>query len=474
MTSALLKLSPLALALAAVFAAAPAQAQSNKELMDELKAMKARIAELEKKLAEKDAAAAAKPAEKQWGMTPEQVQDFNRIAVKTEALEDAVEAQGLKNLKIGGYFDPSYIYNKNQHRAGFQFLNRVSDDGYNYDNGYFGVASLDFQKELEGGTKWRLTLMPNRGAGSIADPTGNSIVHEASVSIPMGDLQTRFIFGQIPDWSGYEYVQGPLTKLVTRGLLLDFTEPTAYTGAGMEIIRGKWDLKAVLANYNKTQPGAKHKAPVLAYRVDYSKGEFNGFGFAGVHGKVANFSQSAIDATTGEVIAQDDSRLDLFEIDGYFIRGDWTVQGQVGVGRQRDASIVPAADGSLRDARWWGLSGLAAYKFEPRLEGVVRADYVNNKKNGGGLLQYSVADARNGIGPDANLACAPGALVEGCDEGANRYALAVGFNYLMTRNTTLKAEYRLDRATLPVFVDANDGSYKKSNQLLGASVVVSF
>jgi len=472
MKFALLKLSTLALALAAAFAAVPAQAQSNKELLDELKAMKARIAELEKKLAEKDAA--PKPTEKQWGMTPEQVQDFNRIAVKTEALEDAVEAQGLKNLKIGGYFDPSYIYNKNQHRAGFQFLNRVSDDGYNYDNGYFGVASLDFQKELEGGTKWRLTLMPNRGAGSIADPEGNSIVHEASVSIPMGDLQTRFIFGQIPDWSGYEYVQGPLTKLVTRGLLLDFTEPTAYTGAGMEIIRGKWDLKAVLANYNKTQPGAKHKAPVLAYRVDYSKGEFNGFGFAGVHGKVANFSQSAIDATTGEVIAQDDSRLDLFEIDGYFIRGDWTVQGQVGVGRQRDASIVPAADGSLRDARWWGLSGLAAYKFEPRFEGVVRADYINNKKNGGGLLQYSVADGRNGIGPDANLACAPGALVDGCDEGANRYALAVGFNYLMTRNTTLKAEYRLDRATLPVFVDANDGSYKKSNQLLGASVVVSF
>ncbi|SHN29166.1 DUF3138 family protein [Rhizobacter sp. OV335] len=470
------KLSTLALAIAAAFAA-PAQAQSNKELMDELKAMKQRIADLEKKLAEKSAAD-AKPTEKtqerQWGMTPEQAQDFNRISVKTEALEDAMEAQGLKGLKIGGYFDPTWIYNKNQHSAGFQFLNRVSDDGYNYDNGYFGVANLDFQKELDGGTKLRLTLMPNRGAGAIADPDGNSIVHEASASIPIGDLQTRFIFGQIPDWSGYEYVQGPLTKLVTRGLLLDFTEPTVYTGAGLEFIRGKWDIKAVLANYNKTKNGANHKAPVLAYRVDYSKGEFNGFGFAGVHGKAGNFSESAIDPNTLEVIPQDDTRLDLFEIDGYFIRGDWTVQGQIGVGRQRDASIVPAADGSLRDAKWWGLSALAAYKFEPRFEGVVRADYINNKKNGGGLLQYSVADDRNGIGPDPALGCAPGALVDGCDEGANRYALAVGFNYLMTRNTTLKAEYRLDRATLPVFIDANDGSYKKSNHLLGASVVVSF
>src|SRR3982750_2812047 len=126
------KLSTLALAIAAAFAA-PAQAQSNKELMDELKAMKQRIADLEKKLAEKSGPD-AKPTEKQWGMTPEQVQDFNRIAVKTEALEDAMEAQGLKGLKIGGYFDPTWIYNKNQHSAGFQFLNRVSDDGYNYDN----------------------------------------------------------------------------------------------------------------------------------------------------------------------------------------------------------------------------------------------------------------------------------------------------------------------------------------------------
>src|ERR1700712_1536692 len=237
----------LVLALASVYPAS-VLAQSNEELLKELKALKDRAGELEKKLADKPAGAAAGDA--QWGMTPAQVQDFNRISVKTEGLEDAIEAQGLKNLKIGGFFDPTYIYNRDQRRGGFQFLNRVSDDGYNYDNGYFGTAAIDFQKELEGGTKWRLTLMPNRGAGSIADSSGNSIVHEASVSIPLGDLQTRLLAGQIPDWSGYEYIQPTTTKLVTRGLLLDFTEPTAYTGAGMEIIRGKYDVKAVVANLN--------------------------------------------------------------------------------------------------------------------------------------------------------------------------------------------------------------------------------
>jgi opacity protein-like surface antigen len=461
------KPATLALALAAAYPHA-AFAQSTADLLKEIKALKDRVTELEAK--QKTADAPKPPAEAQWGMTPAEKADFNRIAVKTEALEDNTEAMGFKGLKIGGYFDPAYVYNQRQHRSGFQFLNRVSDDGYNYDNGYFGTAAIDFQKEMEGGTKWRLTLMPNRGAGSIADAGGNSIVHEASVSIPLGDLQTRFLAGQIPDWSGYEYIQANQAKLTTRGLLLDFTEPTAYTGAGMEIISGKWDVKALLANYNATKQPADRKAPVLAYRVDYSKGEFSGFGFAGVHGKAANFSPFAVDANGNPT----DTRLDLFEADAYFIRGDLTLQGQIGFGRQKDASIVPAADGSLRDARWWGLSALAAYKFIPRWEGVVRADYVNNSKNGGGLLQYSVEDGRNGIGPDGTLGCTTTGWVDGCDKGANRYAITVGVNYLLTPNTTIKAEYRYDGASQPVFLDIRDGSFKKSNQLFATSVVVSF
>ncbi|HEV7913882.1 MAG TPA: DUF3138 family protein, partial [Albitalea sp.] len=373
------KLSILAVAIAAAFAPV-ARAQSNADVLKELRELRNRVAELEKKLADK--AAADKPADKQWGMTPEQVQEFNRIAVKTEALEDSRDAMGLKNLKISGYMDPAFIWNKNQDRAGFQFLNRVDDDGYNYDNSYFGAAAIDFLKETDSGTRWRLTLAPNRGAGSVFD--GTSIVHEASVSLPLSDLQTRLIAGQLPDWSGYEYLQPTLNKLITHNLLFDFTLPTAYTGAGFDITSGKWIYKAMLANMNasKKQPG--QKAPVLTYRVDYARGEFQGFGFAGVHGKAANFTENVsqttlVDVVDGngsvigtvpvtEVVPQPDSRVDLFEFDAYFIRGDWTVQGQFSVGRQRHAAITAdPTTGELRDATWWGLSGLAAYKFTPRL-----------------------------------------------------------------------------------------------------------
>ena len=466
------KLVSLSVAIAAAFPAViptTAFAQSNAEVLTELRALRERVADLEKKLSAAEAArpaGAAATAASPSGMTPQQVSDFNRIATKAEAIEDARDASGQRGLKFSGYADPAYIYNKNQRRAGFQFLNKVEADSYNYDNSYFGAVSLDLQKEMDGGTKWRLTLVPNRGTGAVFD--ANSIVHEASVSVPLGDLQTRFIAGQIPDWSGYEYLPATQNKLITHNLLFDFTLPAAYTGAGMEITRGKWVVKGLLANLNASKRQAGEKTPVLAYRVDYARGEYQGFGFAGVHGKAAN--SRAADGVGNLITLQPfslaDTAVNTFEVDGYFIRGDWTVQGQVSLGRQKSASVTAdPVSGELRDAKWWGLSALAAYKITPRLEGIVRADYISNKKNGGGLLTYSFADGRNGIGPD------PAGDPE---VGANRTALSFGLSYAFNLNTTMKAEYRLDRASQPVFVDVRDGSYKKSNHLFGTSVVVSF
>ncbi len=446
--------SAIALAAIAAFAvpAPHAFAQSNADLLKELKALKDRVDDLEKKLAEKNATT-AKPAEAQWGMTPEQLQEFNRISVKTEALEDGRDAAGFKGLKISGYADPTYIYNKDQRRAGFQFLNPVASDGYNYDNSYFGAAALDILKETDSGVKWHLTLIPNRGTGSVFGDA--SVVQEASVSVPLGDLQTRLLAGQLPDWSGYEYLPPTQNRLITHNLLFDFTLPTAYTGAGVELIRGKWDVKTMLGNVNASKNPSGRRSPVLVYRADYSKGEFQGFGFAGLEGRMPNFATGLQDTMTS-----------LIEVDGYFIRGDLTVQGQLSYGVQKDASITPdPVTGAFRDAKWWGLSALAAYKFQPRLEGIARMDYINNRSNGGGLFGYNVADDRNGIGPNPN---------GDPNVGANRFALSLGVGYALDSSTTLKAEYRLDWASQPVFINVDDGSYTKTNHLLGASVVVAF
>jgi hypothetical protein len=295
----------------------------------------------------------------------------------------------------------------------------------------------------------------------------------------MGSLQTRFIAGHLPDWSGYEFQQATLNKLITHNLLFDFTLPTSYTGAGLELTRGKWIAKGVLANMNAARNPDGVRAPVMAYRVDYSRGEFQGFGFAGVHGKAANLRAKDGDGNllqnpiTGIDYAER-TRVDLFEFDAYFIRGDWTVQGQVSLGQQKGASIIAdPVTADLRDARWTGLSALAAYKFNPRLEGVVRMDHIRNSKNGGGLLTYVANDDRNGIGIDPTIDCTVDPTLKACNTGANRTALSFGLSYLWDLSTTFRVEYRLDRANLPVF-GYEDGSYRKSNSLVGASVVVSF
>ena len=84
-----------ALALAAAF---PAAAQSNEELLKELRALRDRVQQLEQKLQ----AAPAAPAPGQWGMTPEQAREMNRLAVKAESMQDNFADQGYSPIIAAG------------------------------------------------------------------------------------------------------------------------------------------------------------------------------------------------------------------------------------------------------------------------------------------------------------------------------------------------------------------------------------
>ena len=455
------KLSMLAVAIAAIFPMAQsAHAQSNAELKQEIELLKKQLQVLMQKV---DAASAAPAA--QATIDP---QDFNRIKIKAESTEDNFEAAGLKGFKVSGVMDPTYIYSRNQDRSGFIFLNnfdaRDGETPYAFDNGNFGQAMLDIQKETEGGNKWRLTLAPHKAASSAYNL--GSIVHEASVSIPLIDPATRLIAGQFPDWSGYEYLPANQQPLITHNMLFDFTIPSFYSGAGMEFTRGQWIAKFLVGNMNQVARTSGDKDPSINYRVDYSKGEFSGFGFAGTHTFGAN-------------------PLNLFEVDGYFTRGDWTFQGQVGAGRW--AGMAADQLNAPTDAQWWGLSALAGYKLTPRLQAVARADYINNSKNGGGVFGYANSyasgiafDPRNGFGAaQQDIADYTAGTISELT-GANRYALSLGLNYLVNPTTTWKLELRYDAANKDVFQDLRgdpsgaNGVYRNNNVLLGTAVVVSF
>ncbi|MSQ65358.1 MAG: DUF3138 family protein [Limnohabitans sp.] len=456
-----LRLKPLVTALAAsagLLAPALGHALSNQELLKELQALKDRIQQLEDKLQQN----AARPAP---AVAPAvSVEDFNRVSMKVEAAEDAQETSGMKGLKISGMMDPTFVYNNRQNTSGFNFLNNFnvdasSGDGYTYYNSYFGMAMLDLQKETEGGQKWRLTLSPHKSASSGYNTS--TIVHEASVSVPLEGPANKLIAGQIPDWSGYEYIWSNLQPLISHNLLFDFTIPSYYTGAGMEMTRGKWIGKFLVGNINQTVLTSGDKTQGLSYRADYAINEFSGFGFAGTSAQANSNSRG----------------FNLFEIDGYYTRGDLTLQGQIGRGQLGGASLNSAGD----YMSWSGASGLVAYKVTPRLQLVTRADYINNSSNGGGVLGANASndpsngnlDSYNGFGTPAN------------GSGVNRYALSVGFNYLITPNHTansgtwntstwFKMELRADGANGLVFYDAVSDSYKRDSLTLLSSMVFAF
>jgi hypothetical protein len=419
----------------------------------------------------KKAALAVQPSTA--GMTAEQQAEFNRIAVKTEALEDSRDALGFKGLKISGYMDPTYIYNFNKQRGTFQFIVPGTGEVYGYDNSYFGTVSLDIVKETDNGTKFHLNLIPKRGTGDFND---SSIVNEASVWVPLGGLDTKFFAGQLPDWSGYEYQAPTMYKNVTHNLLFDFTLPYFYTGAGIELIRGKLDLKLMLANFNQSIRQIGESVPMFVFRGDYSAAEYWGWGFAGAAGYKNNFRPiygTTTNPITNEAYSTKDTLYLTGELDCYYTRADVTFNAHVVYGQQDKAAITAdPTTGNLRTSQWAGLSVLGAYKFTQRLEGSLRADFLYNQKNGGGLMDWTTTDAVNGIGPDQN----------GGDQekGANKYAVTAGLDYAFNSNVVFKFEARYDGATQNVFGNKDaltggpDPKYIKNNTLLGTAVVFSF
>ncbi len=444
-----LRLAAVAATALSVALAGPARAEDAPDAGDlarELEALRARVEELEKA---HEAAAQPPPA-----------------------------ASALDGVKIGGWLDPVYSYNADLRQGQFQFLTPIAAVGYGYASSYTGTVSLDFRKETENGTRVRLTLMPARSSSDVVEALGG-IVHEASFSIPLAGPGLRLIGGQLPDWSGYESLAPTQNRLVTHNLLFDFTIPTFYTGAGLERSGGAWTVKAMIANQSSSHRHAFEWTPVLTYRVEYAGGERWGLGLAGVNGKARNFQPQATR----------DTRVDLLEVDGTCTVGAFELQAPLGAGHQREASIIPdPATGRLRDAMWLGASALVAYEVTDALEAVLRADVILDHWNGGGLLAYSVPDDRNGIGP-SGYSIEPDTLDDGTtpnpskrgdpSKGADRWAITAGARYTFTENAAVKAEYRLDGATQPVFrsnaaTDPTQVRYSRTNQLVSASLVVSF
>jgi len=453
-------------ALAGVLPWAGAHAQSVADLQKEIQALRAQLQTLQQKVEAISAQPEATPL----------AQQVNRLEQRLDLGEDDTEKSGFKGLKINGVIEATY--KRNTISASNEFSASAG-----YATNEFGMIQITKESQDGEGIDWTLRLLPG----------GDSLVHEASLSIPLNKT-TRIIAGFMPDFQGYElaFPNANATlgnQLITHNALYDLAGATAYTGAGMAYTLGggKYAFKWLVGNadsgadssdttadnssrmnvplydatkddYTGTQGAtaavSDKKTVIFAYRGDWYVNDTSYVGLSGLHGR-------------GNRV------FDIMAVDGGITRGDWQLNGQVTIGRMDLAS----ANGS--GTSWQGVSGLVGYKIVPRLQLLARADYLMNSENGGGTYAYYSLDgsvaAGTGLGPERTDSSGTFA-VDGNGlgtSGANLRRLTFGTNYQVNSTTQWKAEYRLDQSSGYNFVNSN-GSYSKDKQSMATSLVLSF
>jgi hypothetical protein len=416
----------IVIALASALPMASAFAQSAADLKTEIEMLKAQLMKLQKQVEAISEKTESIPTSQQ----------VTRLEQKLELAEDTAEKSGFKGLTVKGVIEAAVLTDS----LGF-------GDRFMARSGNGGNTMIEFTKEADGGegVNWTLRLEPSNN--------GANLVQEATVSAPLMP-GTRVYGGIIPDFQGYEYYWAHLNPLISHNALFDLAGPTTYEGLGMtHALTKEVALKWMIGNIdggNDDALGLKRTAG-LAYRFDWTISEYATLGFSGAH-------------------SGSNRKFNIIAIDGGYLRGDWMFNGHLNVG---DLDGGAYNGGS---AKWTGVSGLVGYKVTPRLNLIARADFINNRDNGGGTYvnnylgnALGTADTVSGLGPELDDT---GAVIDP-NVGANLTRFSLGTNYLVNPTTQWKTEIRMDQSSGNNFLNA-DGQYKKDKLTFGTSLVVAF
>lgn len=437
----------LIVAMASAMPLVSVHAQTQAELQKEIAALRAQLQSLQQKVEAMGAKAeTAAPS-------AAVAQQVNRLEQRLDLADDEAEQSGWKGLKFKGVAEATFAHDNESNNNAFD-----ARDGQPV-----GAAMLEFTKEVEGseGVGFTLRLTPNNA--------GSALVHEASIQVPVSEGH-RIVGGLVPDYQGYEMGFANLNPLVTHNALFDMAGPTSYTGIGMsnqltDDVALKWIVGNIdgATDEQYTTDNAytrtfTNRSVGAAFRFDWTLSEFSYLGFSGA---MANVNRN----------------FQVYALDGGHTRGDWTFNGHLNFGSMQNA----AYNGD--NAEWVGLSGLVGYKVTPRLQLVARADYIHNRKNGGGVYAYNhfnnaqdAGDLRpmsgTGLGPELDGAGNQVLDADGNAVGANLARLSLGTNYMLNPSTQWKLEYRIDQSSGHNFTIDNVASRTKTT--VGTSFVVSF
>ncbi|CAB3807432.1 hypothetical protein LMG28688_06550 [Paraburkholderia caffeinitolerans] len=421
--------------------------------------------------------------------------------LKVDSLTEAANTGPIAGLSITGYIDPSYIYNHGQGTSSFLFANH--ENAYQYYNSTIGDLYLDIKKTFGVGPtapSVEVSLMPNRGAGIFMmnehGDSGFNILNTAFATVPLNS-QWAMVAGLMPGLAGYEMQQSNLMLTLTHNMLFDFSDPGSSIGAGINYTSDQWAFKFLLANEQFRTAGAvtqtgvnalgdpitnSNKMPAFSARVDYLHGSALDVG--GSFTIARQTLPSAFNPTTGTPSygwggAAPSAYGTFFftEADATYTLADVQYNAELDYGQQQHGAFNGG------QAQWYGFSLLAHRKFNAPLVGhmgvTARYDLLADTKNGGGGggigLNGNGMDPYNGFGIDADCLAnskAGGGYGFEC-KGAVRQDVALDLLFYPTQKIIVKVEYRHDWANNHVFLHS-DGSYSKSNDLLGAQFIYSF
>lgn len=429
-------------------------------------------------------------------------QRLNKQELMLQSLTDAASTGPIAGLSVTGYLDPVYLYNANAKDSGFRFLDHSNN--YSYYNSSIGDVYLDIKKIFGTGPTApfaEIQIMPNRGAGNVTldGGSGGGLFNAAQVTLPLSSTQ-QIIAGLMPSVSGYESQQSNILPTLSHNLLYDFSVPGYFVGLGYtgSTDSGDYTWKVLLGNeQNRTHPhlaenadgGAQsNRTPTLTWRIDKVKGLWD-WGWSAALGRQSVYTgnaQSSCPAGRYGLNCLSDKPFTPYmftELDAAYVAADFTFNAELDFGRQKSA----AWNGG--DASWWGASLLAVRKwsFAPLglLGSALRWDYLDTGRNGGGAgTTYTGGTALSGMQASAGTdgvngfgiapACLAASNNGGLDcRGARRQDVALDFMLYPTSQLTVKFEYRHDWADQAVF-QRSDGSWSKSNNLIGSSLIYTF
>ena len=378
-------------------------------------------------------------------MTPEQQAEFNRIAVKTEALEDSRDDSGFKDLKISGYADVNYVYNFNKERGHLPVPGAQLDRALRLRQ---LLLRLGGPRHPEGDRR-RHQVPPHPHPGSAppatssAGPTSSTRPPSPSRSRPStpGSSPAR-----CPTGRATSTCRPPRTSSSPTTCSSTSRCPYVYTGVGIEKPLGKWVLKGMVANVNT--PIRQHRRGAPGLRLPR---RLHGRRVLGPRLRLPGGHE---DQLPGRDATPPPRRPTTPRTPGR-TRSRWTAGTPAATCPQRPRRLRPAGEGrhharipspascappsGTAPRSWPPTSSPPASRAScaPTTSSTTRTAAACSTRR---RRRQSTASA----GPTRTAAIDP-------EKGADKYAITAGVNYAINANATFKLEYRYDGATQNVF-----------------------